>query len=178
MLARAWLAALLLVFVPLACVPAAPALAQGMTGAATPQARGPTYDPNQEFHAGVAAMGEGHCRAAKVNFQHVLDMIPDQPLALSMLAQCEVTLGDLRSAARDFEASLRSDPKQIVPARDLAITEEKLGRHDKARVQLEKLKARAAACGDACADAGDLEGAVRDVEAAMTPQAPAGQKPG
>jgi predicted Zn-dependent protease len=178
MFARAWFAALPFVVVALASLAAAPALAQGMSGPATPQARGPTYDPNQEFHAGIAALGEGHCPAAKVNFQHVLDMIPDQPLALSMLAQCEVALGDLRSAARDFEASLRSDPKQIIPARDLAITEEKLGRHDKAQAQLEKLKARAAACGDACADAGDLQGAVRDVEAAMTPQAPAGQKPG
>lgn len=170
--ARAKFVAPFFVVSVLAGLAPAPALAQGMTGIATPQARGPTYDPNAEFHAGIAALGEGHCRAAKVNFQHVLDMIPDQPVALSMLAQCEVTLGDLHGAARDFEASLKYDPKQIIPARDLAITDEKLGRHDRAQAQLEKLKARAAACNDTCADAGDLDGAVRDVEAAMTPAAP------
>jgi predicted Zn-dependent protease len=152
---------------------AAPAMAQGMSGRATPEARGPTYDPNQEFHAGIAAMGEGKCRTAKENFEHVLDMIPDQPAALSMLAQCEVQLNDLHGAARDFEASLRSDPKQIIPARDLAITDEKLGRRDKAQAQLQKLKARATACAEACTEAGDLDGAVRDVEAAMAPASPA-----
>lgn len=152
--------------------------AQGMSGAATPQARGPAYDPNKELHAGVEAMGAGKCRAAKQNFEHVLAMIPDQPTALSFLAQCEVTLGDLRGAARDYEESLRADPGQIVPMRELAITDEKLGRHDKAAAQLQKLKARAAACADNCSEAGDLDAAVKDVEAAITPatsaKAPAG----
>lgn len=149
----------------------APAPAQGMSGAATPQARGPAYDPNKEFHAGVEAMGAGKCRAAKQNFEHVLVMISDQPTALAFLAECEQQLGDLRGAARDYEQSLRSDPNQILPARDLAIADEKLGRHDKALAQLQKLRARAAACADNCSEAGDLDAAVKDVEAAVASSA-------
>jgi Tfp pilus assembly protein PilF len=165
----------LLAFVLIGSAPA-PVLAQGMGGAATPQARGPAYDPNKELHAGIEAMGAGKCRAAKQNFEHVLAMIPDQPTALAFLAECEQQLGDLRGAARDFEESLRSDPNQVLPARDLAIADEKLGRHDKAMAQLQKLKARAAACADNCSEAGDLDAAVKDVEAAVTSpaKAPAG----
>jgi tetratricopeptide (TPR) repeat protein len=151
------------------CLEPSVSLAQGMGGPATPQARGPSYDPNKEFRAGIDALGAGKYRVAKENFEHVLDMVPDQPLALSMLAQSEMNLGDLRGAAHDFEASLKVAPQQIIPARDLAITDEKLGRHDEAMAQLEKLKSRAQACSDSCAEAGDLDGAIRDVEAAMAP---------
>ena len=148
-------------------LPPAAALAQGMGGAATPQARGPTYDPNHEFHAGIDALNDGKYRVAKEDFEHVLAMVPDQPTALSFLAQAEMNLGDLKGAARDFEASLRRDPNQVIPARDLAITDAKLGRQDKAAAELAKLKARAQACGDACDQAGDLQAAVQAVEAAM-----------
>lgn len=151
----------------LAAVPLA-ASAQGMSAPATPTARGPAYDPNTEFHAGIDALGANKFRIAKDDFEHVLAMVPDQPVALSMLGQSEVGLGDLRGAARDFEASLHIDPQQIIPARELAIADAKLGRRDKALAQLQKLKARADACADACAEAGDLSGAVRDVEAALS----------
>jgi tetratricopeptide (TPR) repeat protein len=144
------------------------ARAQGMSGAATPTPRGPTYDPNKEFHQGIEALGAGKYRAAKQNFEHVLEMIPDQAVALSLLGQSEAGLGDLKGAAHAYEDSLHADPHQIIPARDLAIADEKLGRHDKALVQLQKLKQRADACGESCAEAGDLSGAVRDVEAAMS----------
>ena len=156
-----------------------PAMASdgGMGGGGLPNARGPVYDPNQEFHAGVEALGGGKYRAAKQNFEHVLTMIPDQPLALLMLGQAEAGLGDLKGAARAYEASLHSDPHQIVPARELAITDEKLGRHDKALVQLQSLKQRADACGDNCAEAGDLSSAVRDVEAAMSQASQASAQP-
>ena len=139
----------------------------GMGGGGVPTARGPAYDPNKEFHAGIEALGAGKFRAAKQNFEHVLAMVPDQPVALSMLGQSEAGLGDLKGAARAFEASLHADPHQIIPARELAITDEKLGRHDKALAQLQSLKQRADACGESCAEAGDLSGAVRDVEAAL-----------
>jgi tetratricopeptide (TPR) repeat protein len=143
-----------------------------MSGPATPQARGPSYDANHEFHAGIDALDAGKYRLAKEDFEHVLVMVPDQPLALSFLGQAEMNLGDLKGAARDFEASMKRDPNQVVPARDLAIADEKLGRHDKAVSELIKLKGRAQACGG-CDQAGDLDAAVRDVEAAMAAK-PAG----
>jgi tetratricopeptide (TPR) repeat protein len=144
-------------------------LAQGMSGAATPQARGPAYDPNAEFHAGVEALGENKYRAAKSHFEHVVAVIPDQATALFLLAQAEAGLNDWRAAARDDEASLHADPHQVFAVRDLVIADEKLGRHDKAQAQLQKLKDRAATCGGSCSEAGDLEGAVRQAEAALTP---------
>jgi len=155
----------------LAGLPLSTSLAQGsmgMTGAATPAARGPAYDPNREFHAGTDALAAGKFRPAKTKFEHVLAMIPDHPAALYLLAQAEAGLGDWRGAARDDAASLHADPHQVFAARDLALADEKLGRHDQAAAQLQKLQQRAQACGDSCAEAGDLQGAVRDVEAAMS----------
>ena len=140
----------------------------GMGGLGIPAARGPSYDPNKEFHAGMEALGNGQYRVAKQNFEHVLAMIPGQPVALSMLGQSEDGLGDLRGAARDYEASMKADPHQIVPARNLAIADEKLGRHDKALVQLQKLKQRVDACAGSCTESGDLNGAVRDIEAVIS----------
>jgi tetratricopeptide (TPR) repeat protein len=161
--ALAGLGALLLVSPP------SPSLAQGVSGPVTPQARGPTYDPGKEFHAGVEALGENRYRVAKEHFEHVVAMIPDQATALFLMAQAEAGLNDWRSAARDDEASLHADPHQVFAARDLAIADEKLGRHDRAQAQLRKLKDRAATCGESCPEAGDLEGAVRQVEAALAP---------
>lgn len=140
----------------------------GMGGLGIPNARGPAYDPNKEFHAGIAALGDGKFRAAKEDFEHVLAMVPDQPVALSMLGQSEAGLGDLKGAARDYEAALRADPKQVIPARELAITDEKLGRHDRAVNQLLKLKAQDQACNHACLEAGDLDAAISAVEAVMS----------
>ena len=140
----------------------------GMGGGGLPNPRGPVYDPNKEFHAGIEALGAGKYRVAKQNFEHVLAMIPNQPVALSMLGQSEAGLGHLSDAARAYEASLRVDPRQIVPARELAIAYEKLGRHDKALAWLQKLRLRTDACGDSCAEGADLRAAVRDVEGAMS----------
>ena len=148
----------------------APAIASdgGMGGGGIPNPRGPVYDPNKEFHAGIEALGAGKYRAAKQDFEHVLAMVPNQPTALSMLGQSEAGLGRLNDAARDYEASLRLDPRQIIPARDVAITYEKLGRHDRAQAWLQRIKLRAEACGDSCAEGADLRAAVRDIEAAMS----------
>ena len=162
----------------LASLPLAAAASEGgMGGGGIPNARGPVYDPNKEFHDGVEALGAGKYRAAKQNFEHVLAMVPHQPLALSMLGQSKAGLGDLKGAVRAYEESLRADPHQIGPAKELAIIDEKLGLHDKALAQLQNLKQRAAACGDSCAEAGDLSGAVRDVEAAMSQASQASAQP-
>jgi len=173
MLNRAVFGALALAAVVIVPPLSASASDGGMAGGGVPNARGPTYDPNKELHAGIEALGAGKFKAARQNFEHVLAMIPDQPVALSMLGQSEAGLGDLKGAARAYEASLHADPHQIVPARELAITDEKLGRHDKALAQLQDLKQRAQTCGDSCAEAGDLSGAVRDVEAVLAPNSQA-----
>ena len=95
------------------CLAPASSLAQGMGVTLTPQARGPSYDPNKEFHAGLDALSAGRYRVAKENFEHVLRMVPDQPVALSMLAQSEMNLGDLHGAARDFEIGRASCRERV-----------------------------------------------------------------
>ena len=165
--------------VMLACKPVAAEAADdwGAGGGGVPQARGPAYDPNKELHAGIAALQAERFRAAKQNFEHVLVMIPDQPLALSMLGQSEAGLGNLRGAALDYEASLRIDPTQVIPARELAIVDERLGRHSEAVTQLAKLKAQDQACNNACPGAGDLDAAIAQVEAAISSQGQASSPP-
>lgn len=161
----------------LACMPvAAQADDWGVGGGGVPEPRAPVYDPHKELHAGIAALQAERFHSAKQNFEHVLLMIPDQPLALAMLGQSEAGLGNLQGAARDYEASLRIDPTQVIPARELAIVDERLGRHQEAVIQLVNLKIQDQACNHACLGAGDLEAAIAQVEAVMSsssPKAPA-----
>ena len=161
--------ALVLAAAALLLAGAASASEGGMMGGGIPNPRGPTYDPNQEFHAGVEALDAGRYRAAKQNFEHVLDMVRDQPSALAFLAKAEAGLGDWRGAARDAEASMRADPNQVYPVKDLAIADLKLGRRDKAMAEFQKLKDRAAACRQSCAQAGDFDLVMKQITAAMAP---------
>jgi hypothetical protein len=61
----------------------------------------------------------------------------------------------------------RWNPRQILAARELAITALKLGQPDKANLQLTALKTRAAKCGGACREASDLKDAIDAIETAQ-----------
>ncbi|MGH7734690.1 MAG: hypothetical protein ACREOE_13585, partial [Gemmatimonadales bacterium] len=114
---------------------------------------------------------------AKENFEHVVVMQPHEPAAHYNLGLAEAGLHDWRSAAENYAAALHEDPSRVDAARELAITDEKLHRHDQAMAVYGKLKARADACGDSCADAGELAPAVKAVETALSLPAASGGRP-
>jgi len=160
-LALASLLAALLISLPLT----AGAAAGG--GAATPSPY-LGYDANKEFQGGLKALDAGRYHDAKQKFEHVLAVLPGQPTVLFKLGQTDAALGLLRDAARAYQDSLYADPRQIMAARELAIADLKLGRYDAALAQLQNLRQRAEACGVSCPEAVDLQGAVHDVEAALS----------
>ena len=128
-------------------------------------------DPNAEYKAGLSALEDGKYRDAKFHFERVLSVMHDHPVALFRLGEAEDGLGHIKEAARDYQASLKQDPKQIRAASELAVDEEKLGQHQQAMAQLEQFQQRAAACGDSCPDADDLAAAVKNIQSAMPPAA-------
>lgn len=131
----------------------------------------PAYDPNVEFRKGADALKAGDYREAQREFIKVLYMAPTNSDVLFALGVADVGLGDLAGGAYAFERALKWTPKQIGAARELAITDIKLGQPDKAGLQLASLKTRAAKCGDRCAEAVDLKDAIDAIE---TEQARAG----
>jgi tetratricopeptide (TPR) repeat protein len=160
----------------LVSLPAA-ALASGGGGgggfSSMPSVAAPQYDPVQEYRNGVADLQAGKFKEARRDFDHVLDVAPKNADALYMMGMAQTGAGDLKGAARSYERSLKADPNRIPAARELAITDAKLGQPDKAQAQLEALRARDTACAGACPEAADLKAAIDAVQAALSPTATA-----
>jgi len=147
------------------CVPRADC--QGGTSLCSPFPDHPAYDPNVEFRKGAAALKAGDYKMAQVEFGKVLYMAPTNADVLYALGVADVGLGDLSAGSNAFERALKWDPRQIGAARELAITDLKLGQADKASLRLAALKTRAAKCGGACHEAADLKDAIDAIETAQ-----------
>jgi len=126
----------------------------------------PAYDPNVEFRKGADALKTGDYKKAQMEFGKVLYLAPTNADALYALGVADVGLGDLAGGADAFERALKWNPKQILAARELAITDIKLGQADKANHALAALKTRAAKCAASCHDAADLKDAIDAIETA------------
>jgi tetratricopeptide (TPR) repeat protein len=138
----------------------------------------PKFDPQSEFQAGMAASASLNYAEAKRHFQNVLAVSPDHPATLYQLGLTEEKLGDLRSAAKDYEAALRAKPGMVEAVLALAVTDARLGRTDQARVQLVKLKRYQQTCAGACAQASDIDAAVSTVETSLAAPAQPAKAPG
>jgi Flp pilus assembly protein TadD len=137
----------------------------------------PTYDPAVEYQSGLQDLQAGKFRSAEGHFDNVLDVTPRNADALFMLGMAKAGHGDLKGAQHAYEKSLKVDPQQIPPRRELAITLSKLGQADLAKAQLDLLQKRADACGDTCPEAADLKAAVATVQAALAPKTAANIRP-
>jgi len=120
-----------------------------------------------EFHKGAEALKAGDFREAQKAFSKVLYLAPSNADVLFALGVADVGLGDLNSGADAFARALKWNPRQINAARELAITEVKLGRKDQANVRLDALRGRAAQCAGHCKDAAALQDAIDAIEAAQ-----------
>ncbi len=139
----------------------------------------PKFDPQSEYTAGMAALADQKYRDAKSHFEHVLSIMPGHPRALYGVGVAEAALGDLKGAARDYQAALKSEPNLIDALHQLALTDARLGRDDQARLHLATLKRFAQTCASACPQAADIAAAITEVETTLSAQpapakAPAG----
>lgn len=139
-----------------------------------PSASAPQYDIVQEYRQGIEALGANRYKDAERSFGHVLEMSPRDLNSLYMMGLSKAGENDAKGASRFFERALKVDPQHIGSRRQLAIAEAKLGQTDKAKGDLDTLKARASACSDTCPDAAELKAATTAVEGALAPAGSAG----
>lgn len=136
-------------------------------GGEMPSASGPQYDPAQEYVKGVAALNAQKYKDAERAFDRVVDVAPKNAEAWRMLGLANVQQGDFKGAKRAYERAVKLEPENIAARHGLGLALASL-KDAKAQEQLAWLKARAAACGDSCAEAAELKAATQAVETALT----------
>ncbi len=144
----------------------------GGGGGGMPSASAPEYDPAAEYQSGMAAYQAGKFKDAARAFDHVTEAAPREARGWFMLGMAKSSAGDDKSASRAFERSLKVDASAIDAGREYALSLIRLKTPDKATAELAALKARAAACADACAEAADLKTAIAAIEQAMSASKP------
>lgn len=142
-------------------------------GQTTPIERS-VLDPQDQYQAGVDALDAGKYAEAIRYFNGVLQVQRNHPRTLFRLGQAKEGLGDLKGAAEAYRRALRADPTLFLVTRNLALVEVKLGETDAARADLATLQKRAAACANPCIEAQYVNGAIKDVQAALNGPSPAG----
>ena len=155
---------------------AAPLLAAGGGGdggGSMPSASAPQYDPVVEFNAGTAAMQAQNYAEAKRRFDHVLTVNPRDANANYLAGMARIGLNDAKGAVRYFEKAVKADGTMIAAHKQLGLAYAASAKPDKAQIELDVLKAKAAQCGTTCPDAAALQDAITAITNAMagTPQA-------
>jgi tetratricopeptide (TPR) repeat protein len=138
-----------------------------------PSASTPSYDVAAEYARGVEAMRGQDYKGAEKAFGHVLSVTPKNADVLLLMGAAQTEQGDLKAGRRTFEKVLKIDPDRVAGHRALGVALARLKETDKAKAELDLLKAKAATCGDTCPESAELKGAVEAVEAALSATAPA-----
>ena len=153
--------------------PLAAAPGGGDGGGSMPSASAPRYDPVVEFGAGTAAMQAQNYAEAKRRFDRVLTVNPRDANTNYLAGMARIGLNDAKGAVRFFERAVKADGTMIPAHKQLGLAYAASGKADKARTQLDALKAKAAQCGATCPDAAGLQDAITAITSALagTPQA-------
>jgi Flp pilus assembly protein TadD len=145
-------------------------------GSSMPSASGPRYDPTAEYAKAVNALKARQFRDAARAAEHVTDAIPQSPDAWHLLGAAKAGDNDWKGSRRAYEKMVRLAPDNPVAHAGLAMALVNL-KDGKAQGEIDWLKAKVAACGEACPDAATLKGLETEVEAAQTPAPAAAPKP-
>lgn len=150
-----------------------PALASGGGGGSMPSASAPSYDPNVEYQAAIAALKENRFADAKRSLDRVLEAVPRDANANYLAGLARVGLKDSKGAARFFAKAIKADDNLIPAHMEYGVALASTGQRDKAQAELDAMKARAEKCAGSCADAAALKEAVDAITAALagSPQA-------
>ena len=139
----------------------------GGGGGADMGASGPQYDPVAEYQKGVAALQANKWKDAERAFSHVTEAAPKAPEGWFLLGVSRANQGNFKGARKAYEKAAKLKPDDIDSHRELALVLVKLGETDKAKAELDALKARDTACAGKCADSAALKTAVARIEAAL-----------
>lgn len=147
------------------------ALAAGSGGGGTssmPSVSGPQYDPAAEYAKAVAALQAKDYRAAARAAQHVTEAAPKAVDGWRVLGAAKAGAEDWKGARRAYERAVKVAPDDPMSHAGLGLALANL-KDLKAQAELDWLKARAQACGEACPEAARLKSLAGAVEAAMAP---------
>jgi Flp pilus assembly protein TadD len=139
-------------------------------GGSMPSASGPQYDPTAEYAKAVNALKAKQYRDAARAAQHVADAIPKSPDAWHLLGAAKAGDNDWKGSRNAYEKMVKLAPDNPVAHAGLAMALVNL-KDAKAQGEVDWLKAKMQACGDACPDAASLKALSAEVEAAQNPQA-------
>ncbi|MBA3896998.1 MAG: hypothetical protein H0X36_07655, partial [Sphingomonadaceae bacterium] len=169
----------------LAITLASPAGASGGGGGGAdfggaPSQSAPQYDPAAEYRAGISALGANRFIDAKRNFDHVLAAAPRDANANYLAGLARSGLKDNKGALHFYEKAVKYDDSLIQAHKQYGVALAATGQRDRARAELDALKARSAQCGASCAQAADLNDAIAAITTALgaAPQAMIDAAPG
>ena len=137
----------------------------GGGGGDMPSQSAPSYDPAAEYVKGVQALNNNKFKEAERALGHVVEAVPRNGDAWTLLGVANAGQNDTKGAKRAFERAVKYAPDSILAHRGLGVA---LGglKDPKAQAELDWLKAQAGTCGT-CAQASDLQSAMDAVTAAM-----------
>jgi Flp pilus assembly protein TadD len=136
-----------------------------------PSASGPRYDPAAEYAKAVTAMKAKDYKAAARAAQHVTEAAPKSVDAWRLLGAARAGAEDWKGSRKAYERAVKVDGADVMAHAGLGLALANL-KDPKAQAELDWLKSKAQACGDACPEAANLKALTGAVESAMSPGQP------
>ncbi len=133
---------------------------------------GPQYDPVAEYQKGIAALQASKYAEAERAFSRVTQAAPKAPEGWFLLGFARAAQNDFKAARKAYERAVKLKPEDIDTRRELALTLIRLGETDKAKAELDALRARDTTCAGKCPESAALRTAVTKVETALAAPAP------
>lgn len=146
----------------------APAIAGGSgSGSSSPSSSGPSYDPVEEYQAGVEALQAGEFKKAERAFKRVTKVAKKDANTRYMLGLSHLGQEEYKAAAKSFERAVKYDAELYQAHAKLGATYLKLDKADKADGVLADLQEASSACASTCAEAANIAAAIAEIEAAQ-----------
>lgn len=137
----------------------------GSGGSGLPSDTAPRYDPAAEYAKAVNAIKAAKYRDAARAAEHVTEAVPKNPDAWRLLGVARSGDNDWKGARRAYERLVKLAPDDAQAHAGLGVALAKL-KDAKAQAEVDWLKSKAQACGDACPEAADLKALTAQVEGA------------
>jgi Tfp pilus assembly protein PilF len=137
-------------------------------GGGVPSASAPAYDPAAEYAKAIAALKAGQYKDATRAAQHVTDAMPKSPDGWKILGAAQAGANDWKGSRKAYEKGVHLAPDDVGMHAGLALALANL-KDAKAQAELDWLKAKIAACGDACPEGPKMKAAADEIQNVMSP---------
>ena len=145
----------------------APAIAGGgggSSGSSAPSSSGPSYDPVEEYQAGVEHLKAGEYSKAERAFKRVTKVAKKDANTRYMLGLAHYGQDEFKAAAKSFERAVKYDDKLYQAHGKLGLSYLQIGKADKADSVLSDLQAASVECAEACPEASQIAAAIAEIE--------------